>query len=281
MARGRKIGVTFRDLENLSVLLERQPISIAAAASLLSVQRAYLYRLIERINKIIGDPPPEWRQRKGIVLPVEVRRLVRAYRLFHDSRDDLVRFPRVSAGSRASLLLSAYVAHGAYKAGRLMVVRSRETTEALRRETIDVALVHEWSLAEVPAGLEARRLLRWSSAAVRPRSPQKDSAVTLVWEPGSLGAMLNDPYRAADGERTIFHATSFSHALELTKRGIVDRLVLPDIYLSKADERDLIVERPPRQHDDHLVVAFRKEDGARLAWLLDLERWKALEHHGD
>ena len=135
--RGWKIGVTFRDLENLSVLLERQPISIAAAASLLSVQRAYLYRLIERINRIIGDPPPQWRHRKGIVLPVEVRRLVRAYRVFHDSRDDLVRFPRVSAGSRAALLLSLYLARTGYKAGRLMVVRSRDAVEALRKESVD------------------------------------------------------------------------------------------------------------------------------------------------
>jgi hypothetical protein len=257
------------------VLLERQPISIAAAASLLSVQRAYLYRLIERINRIIGDPPPQWRHRKGIVLPVEVRRLVRAYRIFHDSRDDLVRFPRVSAGSRASLLLSLYLARTGYKAGRLMVVRSRNAVEALQQESVDAALLHESSVQSLPNELEFRRLLHWTSVEVRPRAQPGEGYVTLAWEPGSLGALLNARGVAGNAGRTIFHATSFSQALEMTKRGIVDRLILPDIYLSASDKRDLATLPPSAPYDDHLVVVFRREDGGRLHWMLDVEKWKA------
>ncbi len=280
----QKIGVTFLDLENLNRLLEKQPISIAAAASLLSVQRAYLYRLIERINRIIGAPPPEWRQKKGIILPVEVRRLVRAYRIFAESREDLVRFPRVSAGTRASLLLSAYLAKAGQRAGRLMVVRSRDAVEALRSETIDVALVHESSLgdfdvrAAMSSDLEARRLLRWSSVEVQPRNPQA-SPVMLAWEPGSLGAALNAFYLESpkeDRAATIFHATSFSHALELARRGIVKRLILPDIYLVESDQRDLIVQQPARPYADHLVILFRSDDLGRLNWLLHLETWRAV-----
>lgn len=285
------MGLTFEDLDRLGELMDLQPKTLSEGASELKIERTYLYRLIDRVNRLIGEPTPEWQPKSGSFPPVEVRRLVRAFRRLISAHMDLSSFPRVSAGSCASLLLLEYLGDCCWPTSRIVLVRSEDALKALRKEEIDVAIVHESSICGVldqdrvalRGGVDLVRLLRWHAVVVR--SPEGDPAQTRQiprsahWEAAGVGGRLNrlSPSGAQGRTRGTsgYRATSFLQALEMVRRRLIQMTILPDIYLAQRD-LDLEITLPRRQHSECLVAAYRRSEYSRVEWLLDPNRWNRL-----
>jgi hypothetical protein len=69
---------------------------------------------------------------------------------------------------------------------------------------------------------------------------------------------------------------TFTAALELARRGVPVRFVIPDLFLSslpRGDEKRLTKRDPPNLVTVHLVAAFRHKERDRIAPLLVQRNW--------
>ncbi len=271
-----KMGVTLADLEQLNLILNEDHTSIQEAADALGTQRTYIYRLIERVNAMAREPDLEWREGTRFRLPVEVRRVVRAYAELRERLDELAGYPRVSAGSSAAALLFLYLGRSGMDQGRTSIVRSRHVQASLLNEEIDMALVHSFSTtgADLDKGIGMTALLEWRPVLVRIVGDRRTlgSSPILFWEPGSTGERLAGEGAASQASGTV-PTTSFLQALELVRRGIAREAIVPDIYLGEREWQDLEVRRLSRNPPGSLVALYRESECHRLEPFLDIKIW--------
>lgn len=283
------LELSFADLDVLSRLLQEQPRSMLSASQQVGVQRTRLLRLAERANRLVDRDAP-WRGSTGVTPPPELRRLVQAYERFRAELERSVSSPVVSSGPSAATLLAKVAAEAGISLSRAAFLRSDKAVEALQHDEIDIAMLHGSSLQRVldgralPEGLTCRHLLAWRPVRVRSAATgARRARLRIAWEPNSLGDRLAkaDPQPKTEGATgpLTWPCDSFLLALDLLRRGVVAEVVVPDIYLPRADP-GLEVEPMPQAGPDELVALYRQADDADWADLLDPPRWQALRAEG-
>ena len=271
-----RMSLTRRDMDCLVHLVERKPSSKSEAALFLGVDRASINRLFERIGDVVGDAGLRWNEGHRLVFPAEVKRLAEAVRRNDDAIATAIRFPRVSAGSLSAMLVRQVFTRLDYTP-RALLLRSTAAVDALRECDIDLAIVHRGSATIIDDDFAVVSLAPWRAAIAAPRGASARALSTLTWESGGYGEKLNQRVALVDAEAVTPDgplATSYLSALEMVRRGLPYRLVLPDIYLSKFDREYLSVTRPARDVVDELVALYRKVDEPRLGAILAPDVWK-------
>ncbi len=271
-----RMSLTRRDMEALVQLVARNPSSKSEAATFLGVDRASVDRLLQRIDEVVGDTGLNWKDGHRLVFPAEVRRLAAAIRRSEADVAAAIRFPRVSAGSLSAMLVRQVFAR-LDCAPRALLLRSAQVMDALRDGEIDLAIVHRGSVTAIDEDVEMVSLAQWKAAIAAPRAASGGMPSTLIWESGSYGEQLNRSVALVDPEVMTPQgpiATSYLSALEMVRRGLPYRLVLPDIYLSRFDWEYLSVTRPARDVVDEMVALHRKVDQRRLGAVLAADLWK-------
>ncbi|MEF8767490.1 MAG: hypothetical protein ABTS16_15310 [Candidatus Accumulibacter phosphatis] len=263
-------------MDSLVRLVARKPASKSEAAMFLGVDRASIDRLLNRIDEVVGDTGLSWNEGHRLVFPAEVKRLAEAIRRNDDEIAAAIRFPRVSAGSLSAMLVRQVFARLDYTP-RALLLRSTAAVDALRDGDIDLAIVHRGSATTIDEDIAMVSLAPWRAVIAAPRGTSARVLSTLTWESGGYGEKLNHRVALVEPEVMTPHgplATSYLSALEMVRRGLPYRLVLPDIYLSKFDWEYLSVNRPARDVVDELVALHRKVDERRLGGVLEPDLWK-------
>lgn len=271
-----KMSLTRRDMDSLVQMVERKPCSKSEAANFLGVDRASINRLFERIGEVVGDPSPRWNEGRLLVFPAEVKRLADAIRRNDDAIAAATRFPRVSAGSLSAMLVRQVFAKLDYT-HRALLLRSAAAVDALRDRDIDLAIVHRGSASTIDDDIAVASLAPWWAVIVAPRGSSAKALSTLTWKSGGYAEKLNHRVAAVDPEAMTPEgplATSYLSALEMVRRGLPYRLVLPEIYLSNFDREYLSVTRPARDVVDELVALYRKVDEWRIGAILAPDLWR-------
>jgi hypothetical protein len=283
------MGLTLPDLEKLSVLVRDHPRSHSAAAKAVGLNRAHLARLIDRVNKLIGEDL-EWRVDGDFQVPSEVRRLVSRYIPFATELAVLGHAPRVSAGTCATFMLAAVLSTITPRLPRCDVVRSRDVLPALESCEIDMAFVHGRSIGlhgdasryEIKREIVGLPVLTWRAVIVRRvlgSAMQEARVAHASWQAGSTGELINLGYHLLPPPKPDMSfgipCQSFLHAIELVRRGLVEEVVVPDIYLPPY-EPSLVITVPEKTAVDQLVAVCRTHELPRWAALADPAAWDAI-----
>ena len=276
MRRRDKMPLNLDDMLHLVKLVELsggEPANLSEIATKLGLNRAYLYRVMERVDESLAPTPGSrgWRKGHRVIPPAEVRRLVRPFDSLSTDLDTYRRFPRVACGSAVSLILYDYVElagrHEMEQIAAVPGIRARDIPGCLQDYLVDAALVHEASYHQAEEqllrsqrgslleGLVLRPALSWHAVLVEPESP--GPCDDIEWEPGSFadhltqsffrairrGKRRSGPLREEDLERDPRtqkrRAGSYLNALEMVRRGHRVRFVAPDILVKRPEEEGL------------------------------------------
>lgn len=171
---------------------------------------------------------------------------------------------------------------------RLAIVRSGDVLRALECDEIDIALVHGCSMGlglslhqqELWPGITGLALVEWRAAVVRKDDTEKRSQrpqFYACWEPGSMGDQLSreagQVFPTKTNSAVGIPCQSFLHAIELVRRGLIEEVVVPDIYLPRPAVGFVIepIEVPIR---DQLAAVYRTQEEPRWAWLFERSAWE-------
>ena len=289
MSRSR-MSLSLADMENVVRIVDRKVDSVAAAAELLGTDRAYVYRLIQRVNDMIGQHAPSWREGNRLVIPAEIHRLAARMRNLASAFGEAARFPRIAAGSTLAILVHEVLQEIQWEQSSYQILlRAAGAVDALRSGEIDLHLLHESSLERKPEDLEQVRLLEWTAVIVEPpQQPEQKGEVTrqwLAWPSDSHAARLNARVLGEEWQKARENPGpslgSYVAALEAIRIGLPFRTVIPDIYLRPGDWRTLKITYSSSMVREWLVGLYRRSDRQRLQGLLNLGIWGRLIFSGD
>ncbi len=282
MSRSR-MSLSLADMENMVRIVDRNVDSVAAAAALLGTDRAYVYRLIQRVNDMIGQHAPSWREGNRLVIPAEIHRVAARMRNLAAAFGEAARFPRIAAGSTLAILVHEVLQEIQWEQSSYQILlRAAGAVDALRSGEIDLHLLHESSLERRPEGLEQIRLLEWSAVIVEPPQQPEQEEVTrhlLAWPADSHAARLNARVLGEEWQKARENPGpslgSYVAALEAIRIGLPFKTVIPDIYLMPADWQTLkITDLSSIITTEWLIALFRGSDRQRLQRLLSSEDWR-------
>lgn len=282
------MGLTLEDLRILSQIVKGNPKSLSAAAEIVGLDRARLNRLMERVNKRVGEDL-DWRENGQYSPPPEVRRLALAFDRFDTEITEITSSARVSAGTSFSLLLLTFLQQQGRLLKRIALLRSHQVLDALIQDEIDVAFLHRESLPfqlnqerqTVIAKIEAVPILVWQAKVICPKADKSSHGnlqTTIEWEVGSMGERLSniiDPVKRLSNPSLRIQCHSFLECIELVRRGLVEQAVVPDIYL-RSSEPDLKLLEPEKPCQGDLIALYRSNERSRWDWLLDKQSWEAI-----
>ncbi|MFO1430128.1 MAG: hypothetical protein U1F76_08320 [Candidatus Competibacteraceae bacterium] len=276
------MSLSLADMENVVRIVDRKVDSVAAAAELLGTDRAYVYRLIQRVNDMIGQHAPSWREGTRLVIPAEIHRLATCMRSLADAFDQAARFPRIAAGNTLAILIHEVLQEIQWEQSSYQILlRAVGAVDALRSGEIDLHLLHESSLERRPEDLEQVRLLEWTAVIVEPLQqpePEKMIRQWLAWPSDSHAARLNARVLGEEWRKASEHPGpslgSYVAALEAIRIGLPFKMVVPDIYLMPGDRQALKMIHPSSMVKEWLVGLYRRSDQARLQSLIESRFWE-------
>ncbi len=284
------MSLSLADMKNVVSMVDNQVDSVAAAAELLGTDRAYVYRLIQRVNDTIGRDAPPWRDGARLVIPAEIHRLAMRMRNLAAAFDEATRFPRIAAGSTIAILVHEVLHELGWEHSAYQILRSTGAVQAVCDKEVDIALLHESSLEhgkggqELPAELAMVKLLEWRAVMVEPPHPperqETETRWLLSWPPATHAARLNARALGAAWEQSKAnpgpHLGSYVAALEAIRIGLPFKTVIPDIYLMPADWQNLKVTDLSSMVKEWLVGLYRGCDRQRLQSLLSPHEWEKI-----
>ena len=278
-----RMTLTSSDMDNLSQIVQQDVKSIKAAAESLGVERAYVYRLLERVNKFLDTPELAWKQGTRFAIPPEIKRLARRLDELGDAIYEASHFPRISAGSMTSILLHQVVQSLNIEWRQIEVIRSQDIQKALKNYEIDLAIIHKSSIQkEINHDLEITTLLPWQAVIIGPQKTSHKPKVAIRWQSNSHSERLTTQVgKTTVGFQKLMpgpYANSNLTALEMIRRGLLVYAVLPNIYLQPQDRQQLTIISPDSKVSDCLIGVYRKEDLTRLKPFLDKHPWNLILH---
>lgn len=279
------MSLSLADMENVVRIVERKVDSVAAAAELLGTDRAYVYRLIQRVNDMIGRNAPSWREGNRLVIPAEIHRLAARMRNLAAAFSEAARFPRIAAGSSLAILIHEVLREIQWEQSSYQILlRAAGAVDALRSGEIDLHLLHESSLEGKPDDLEQVRLLEWTAVIVEPPQQPEHEPVArqwLTWPVGSHAARLNARVLGEEWQKARDNPGpslgSYVAALEAIRIGLPFKMVIPDIYLMPGDWQTLkVTDLSSITTKEWLIALCRSTDWQRLQEFLERQVWEKI-----